>query len=115
MSHYGISAIHWNAALGAIDEVRLHRIVRGDRAGEFKLAPGEPAWCSDVVALIQAGHTVWVVAGDGRGKHVNTAHVRFDVGAGGHMDLYSCARDGTRTSALRDLPRYERPEDSPVR
>ena len=113
MSHYGISAIHWNANLGEIDEVQLHKFVRQKREGAFALAHGEPAWCSDVVNLIRGGDTVWVMVADGAGNHKNTDHVRINIKHGGHEYLYSCTKDGTPTSALTDLPRYERPDDPP--
>jgi hypothetical protein len=110
MSHYGIVATHWNANLGEIDEVQLHRIVRRG-AGRFGLSPGEPTWCSDVAHLIDAGHTVWVVVTEAHGKYTNTQRVGVDTDEGGRRRLYSRARDGTPTSALADLPRYIRPDD----
>ena len=59
MDHYGISAIHWNANLGEIDEVLLHKFVRDERNGAVLLKHGEPAWCSEVVNLIREGDMVW--------------------------------------------------------
>jgi hypothetical protein len=112
MGHYGISAIHWNANLVAIDEVRLHKIVRRDHPGEFAVSHGEPAWSSDVMNLIRGGNTVWVIVSVGPGSYKNTDHVRINVKAGGRGYLYSCTADGTPTSALTDLPRYQRADDS---
>jgi hypothetical protein len=110
MSHYGIVATHWNASLGEIDEVQLHKVVRRGQA-RFGLSPGEPTWCSDVAHLIDAGHTVWVVVTDRHGKYTNTERVGVDTDEGGRRRLYSRAKDGTTTSALADLPRYIRPDD----
>ena len=111
MSQYGISAIHWNANLAAIDEVQLHKIVRGDRQGEFAVSHGEPTWSSDVMNLIRGGDTVWVIVSVGPGTYKNTDHVRINVKQGGRGYLYSCTSDGTTTSALIDLPRYQRSDD----
>ena len=55
MNHYGISAIHWNEAVGEVDEVLLHKFVRHERDGVLVIKHGEPAWCSDVVSLIRSG------------------------------------------------------------
>ena len=112
MSHYGISAIHWNAHLDTIDEVRLHRIVRGDHPGAFAVSHAEPAWSSDVMNLIRGGDTIWILVSVGPGSYKNTDHVRINVKQGGRGYLYSCAADGTPTSALTDLPRYQRSDDS---
>jgi hypothetical protein len=114
MSHYGISAIHWNVNLGEIDEVQLHRIVQQDHKGTFAVSHGEPAWCSDVVSIIQGGDTVWVIVSVApSGRYKNTDHVRINVKHGGHLYLYSCWRDGTPTSSLMDLPRYQKADDPP--
>lgn len=110
MSHYGILATHWNVGLGGIDEVELHKVVQKEQ-GRFGLSPGELAWCSEVADLIEAGHTVWVIVADAKGKYRNTDRVRIDTKGGGRKSLYSCAEDGTPTSALTDLPRYIRPDD----
>jgi hypothetical protein len=112
MAYYGISAIHWNANLGEIDEVQLRKIVRQWREGVFKLSHAEPAWCSDVVGLIRGGDKVWVMVPDGSGKYKNTDRVRVNVKRDGHPYLYSCTGDGTPTSALTELPRYLRPDDA---
>ncbi len=114
MNHYGITAVHWNLNLAEIDEVQLHKIVRNDPKGTFLLSHGEPTWCSDVVELIRGGNTVWVMVPDGHGHHMNTEHVRINVKPGGHQYLYSCTKDGTPTSTLTDLPRYQAPDDPPV-
>ena len=113
MSHYGISAIHWNESLGAIDEVLLHKFV--EHEGTFVLKHGEPAWCSDVVSLIRDGGMVWVMLSAGRHNYKNTDHVRINVKRGRQAYLYSCTRSGTPTTALTDLPRYERQDDLPPR
>ena len=106
MNRYGISAIHWNENLGEIDEVLLHKFV--EHEGTFVLKHGEPAWCSDVVSLIRGGDMVWVVLSAGRHNYKNTDHVRINVKRGRQAYLYSCTRSGTPTTALTDLPRYER-------
>jgi len=111
MSHYGISAIHWNVNLAAIDEVRLHKLVR-DGDGAFAISHAEPAWSSDVMNLIRGGATVWVMVSVGPGSYKNTDHVRINVKQGGRGYLYSCTADGTPTPALTDLPRYQRSDDS---
>ena len=113
MNHYGISAIHWNENLGEIDEVLLHKFV--EHEGTFVLKHGEPAWCSDVVSLIRGGDMVWVMLSAGRHNYKNTDHVRINVKRGRQAYLYSCTRSGTPTTALTDLPRYERPDDLPPR
>jgi len=110
MSHYGIIATHWNANLGEIDEVQLHRIVRRETGG-FAFAPGELIWCYEVAHLIENGQTVWIIASDGLGKYRNTERVRVGIGEGGRKYLYSCTKDGTPTSSLSKLPRYLRPDD----
>ena len=110
MSHYGISAVHWNADLAVIDEVRLHKLVRV-RDGPFAISHAEPAWSSDVMNLIRGGDTVWVMVSVGPGSYKNTDHVRINVKQGGRGYLYSCSSDGTPTAALEELPRYERPDD----
>ena len=113
MNHYGISAIHWNNDLGEIDEVLLHKFV--EHEGTFALKHGEPALCSDVVSLIRGGDTVWVMLSAGRHKYKNTNHVRINVKRGREAYLYSCTRNGTPTTALTDLPRYESRDDLPPR
>jgi len=115
MNHYGISAIHWNANLGEIDEVHLHKVVRQEREGVFALRRGEPAWCADVASLIRGGDTVWVMMAAGRGSYKNTDRVGINVKLGRHEYLYSHMKDGTPTTALTDLPRYDRLEDPPAR
>ncbi len=110
MSHYGILATHWNVSVGEIDEVELRKVVQKEQ-GRFGLSPGELAWCADVANLIDAGHTVWVIVADAKGRYRNTDRVRVEVKDGGRKSLYSCAEDGTPTSALTDLPRYIRPDD----
>ena len=114
MSHYGISAIHWNANLGEIDEVQLHKVVRQEREGVFALRHGEPAWCADVASLIRGGNTVWVVVTEGPGTYKNTDRVGINVKLGRHEYLYSHTTDGTPTTALTDLPRYRRADDPPT-
>jgi hypothetical protein len=115
MNHYGISAIHWNANLGEIDEVLLHRLVRHETEGTFVLKHGEPAWCSDVVRLIRGGDIVWIMLAAGRDSYKNTDHVGINVKRGRQAYLYSCTKDGTPTTALTDLPRYQKPDDPPPR
>ena len=115
MNHYGISAIHWNANIGEIDEVLLHRLVRNETKGTFVLKHGEPVWCSDVVRLIRGGDMVWVMLAAGRDSYKNTDHVGINVKRGQQAYLYSCTKDGTPTTALTDLPRYEKPDDLPPR
>ena len=114
MSHYGISAIHWNANLAEIDEVQLHKVVERAGGGALALRHGEPAWCSDVVSLIRDGHSVWVmVSVDRRGSYRNTDRVGINRKLRGREYLYSYADDGTPTLALTDLPRYQRQDDGP--
>ena len=114
MSHYGISAIHWNANLDAVDEVQLHKFVQQGDKGTVAISHGEPAQASDVMKLIRGGDTVWVMVSVGPSKHKNTDYVRINVKQGGHEYLYSCTNDGTPTSALTDLPRRQRPDDPPA-
>ena len=113
MDHYGISAIHWNANLGEIDEVLLHKFVRHERESTFVLTHGEPTWCSDVVTLIRSGDMVWVTMSVGQGNYRNTDHVGVNVKRGQQAYLYSCTKDGTPTAALAELPRYQKPDDAP--
>ncbi len=113
MNHYGISAIHWNANLGEIDEVQLHKVVRQQHEGAFALRHGEPASCADVASLIRGGDTVWVMVAAGRGSYRNTDRVGINVKIGRHEYLYSHTKDGTPTTALTDLPHYDRPDDPP--
>jgi hypothetical protein len=115
MDHYGISAIHWNANLGEIDEVLLHKLVRHEREGAFVLKRGEPAWCSDVVRLIRGGDMVWIMQVVGRDSYKNTDHVGINVRRGQQAYLYSCTKNGTPTTALSDLPRYQKPDDPPLK
>ncbi|HEX9302206.1 MAG TPA: hypothetical protein VF959_07640 [Casimicrobiaceae bacterium] len=115
MNHYGISAIHWNARLGEIDEVLLHKLVRHEREGMFVLEHGKAVWCSDVVRLIRGGDVVWVMMAAGRDSYKNTDHVGINVKRGQQAYLYSCTKDGTPTTALTELPRYQKPNDPPPR
>ena len=110
MSHYGISAIHWNANLGEIDEVLLHKFVRHEPDGAPVLKHGEPTWCSDVVSLIRGGDMVWVLRSADGGRYKNTDHVGVNAKRGRQDYLCSCMKDGTPTTALADLPRYQKPE-----
>ena len=113
MSHYGISAVHWNVNLGEVDEVQFHEIVH-DPKGTFAVSRGEPTWCSDVVSLIHRGNTIWVLVSVApAGSYKNTDHIRIGVKQGGRQYLYSCTRDGTPTPAFSDLPRYQRADDLP--
>ena len=113
MSHYGISAIHWNARRREIDEVVLHQVVQQEREGIFALRQGKPASYADVANLIAGGDTVWVVVTEGPGTYKNTDHV--GIKRGQHEHLYSYTKDGTPTPALIDLPRYRLPDDPPPR
>ena len=114
MSHYGISAIHWNANLAEVDEVQLHKVVEREGGGALALRHAEPAWCADVVDLIRDGHTVWVmVAAHRRGSFRNTDRVGINRKRNEREFLYSYADDGTPTLALLGLPRYQKPEDAP--
>ena len=79
MNHYGISAIHWNAKLGEVDEVLLHKFARNERQGTFVLKHGERARCSDVVNLIRGGDMVWIVQAVGGASYKNTDHVGINV------------------------------------
>jgi hypothetical protein len=114
MSHYGISAIHWNANLGEIDEVQLHKVVEREGGGALALRHGEPAWCADVVSLIRGGDTVWVMVNAGRDRYRNTDRVGINVRRGKREYLYSYADDGAPTTTLNDLPRYQKADDSPA-
>ena len=111
MSHYGISAIHWNASLGEVDEVQLHKVVRQEPEGGFAIQHRETAWSADVAKLIRAGDTVWVMVAAGLGRYRNTGRVGIDTRPGGQEYLYSCTGDGTATTAFTDLPHYRRADD----
>ncbi len=115
MNHYGISAIHWNAKLGEVDEVLLHKFARNERQGTFVLKHGERARCSDVVNLIRGGDMVWIVQAVGGASYKNTDHVGINVKRSQRAYLYSCTKDGTPTTALDDLPRYQTLDDPPRR
>ena len=115
MNHYGISAIHWNAKLGEVDEVLLHKFARNERQGTFVLKHGERARCSDVVNLIRGGDMVWIVQAVGGASYKNTDHVGINVKRSQRAYLYSCTKDGTPTTALDDLPRYQTSDDPPRR
>ena len=114
MNHYGISAIHWNEAVGEVDEVLLHKFVRHERDGVPVIKHGEPAWCSDVVSLIRSGDMVWVLLSVGQGRYKNTDRVGVNVKRGRPAYLYSCTMDGSPTAALAELPRYQKPDESPL-
>ena len=114
MNHYGISAIHWNANLGEVDEVLLHKFVRNERQGTFVLQHGERTLCSDVVRLIRGGDMVWIVQAVGGDGYKNTDHVGINVKRSQQAHVYSCTKDGTPTTALTDLPRYQKPSDAPT-
>ena len=58
---------------------------------------------------------VWVMRSAGLHNYKNTDHVRINVKRGRQAYLYSCTRSGTPTTALTDLPRYERQDDLPPR
>ena len=90
----------------------LHKFI--EHEGTFVLKHGEPASCSDVLSLIRGGDKVWVMLSAGRHNYKNTDHVRINVKRGRQAYLYSCTRSGTSTTALTDLPRYERPDDRPL-
>ncbi len=111
MNHYGISAIHWDMNLGEIDQVLLHKVVRDERSGMIALGHGERVWCEDVARLIRGGDKVWVMQSVGRDSYRNTDHVGINVRRGRHAYLYSHRKDGTPTTALTDLPRYDRQDD----
>ena len=114
MNHYGISAIHWNADLGEIDEVLLHKLVWHEHERMFAFEPGEPTTCSDVVRRIRGDEMVWVLQDARRGSYKNTDHVGINVKRDRQAYLYSCTKDGTPTPALTDLPRYPKPDDPPL-
>ncbi len=114
MNHYGISAIHWNADLGEIDQVLLHRLARREREGTFVFEPGEPTSSYDVVRRIRCGDVVWVMRDAGQGRYINTDHVGINAKRGRQVYLYSCTKDGTPTAALTDLPHYPKPHDAPL-
>ncbi len=111
MNHYGISAIHWDVILGEIDQVLLHKVVRHDHDGMFALTHGERVWCADVARLIRRGDQVWVMQSAGRGSYKNTDHVSINKQRRRNGYLYSHTKDGTPTTALTDLPRYDWPDD----
>ena len=110
MDHYGISAIHWNTDLGEIDQLLLHKVERDDR-NRFALGDGERVFCDDVARLIRGGDKVWVMQSAGRGRYKNTDHVGINVKRGRQPYLYSHTKDGTPTTALADLPRYDLQND----
>ena len=111
MDHYGISAIHWNTDLGEIDQVLLHKVERDER-NRFALGRAERVLSEDVVRLIRGGDKVWVMQSAGRDSYKNTDHVGINVKRGRRPYLYSYMKDGTPTTALTDLPRYDRQDDS---
>ena len=113
MNHYGISAIHWNANLGELDEVMLHKFVRHERDGSVVIKHGEPAPCTDVVGLIRGGDMVWVLLAVAPRSYKNTDRVGVNVKRGRSAYLYSCTMDGTPTPALAELPRYQKPDEPP--
>ena len=114
MNHYGISAIHWDADLGEIDEVLLHRLGRHERGDTFFFERGRRTSCSDVVGHIRRGDVVWVMQRTGQGRYINTDHVGINVKRGRQAYLYSCTKEGTPTPALTNLHRYQKPEDAPA-
>ena len=111
MSHFGITAIHWNARRREVDEVLLHTVVRKETAGSFALRHGKTASAVDVAKLIASGDTVWVMTPEGPHRYKNTS--RVGLRRGEHERLYSYADDGKTTSALVDLPRYRLADDPP--
>jgi hypothetical protein len=113
VSHYGISAIHWNENLGEIDDVLLHEFVH-DQKGSFAISHGKPTWCSDVLSLIYGGNTIWILVSVDSRRYKNTDLVRLNVKQGRRQYLYSCTDDGSPTSSLMELPRYRRPDDLPT-
>ena len=50
---------------------------------------------------------VWVVQAAGRDSYKNTDHVGINAKRSQQASLYSCTKDGTPTTALTDLPRYQ--------
>ncbi len=53
----------------------------------------------------------WVMVATGPGSYRNTDRVGINVKIGRHEYLYSHTKDGAPTTALTDLPRYDRPVD----
>jgi hypothetical protein len=114
MSHYGITAIHWNADINDIDEVQLHKVVRQAGDNGYALRRGERVACADVAKLIHGGDTVWVMVDAGLGRYRNTDRVGTKDQLG-HAHLFSCAQDDSLTSLLITLPRYRKVDDLPRR
>jgi hypothetical protein len=110
MNHYGISAIHWNADLGEVDEVLLHKLVWHEHKRMFAFEPGEPTTCSDVVR-----HS-WRRNGLGKlrtpvGAATRTRITSVSTSRDRQAYLTVAIHGRTPTPALTDLPRY--PADDP--
>ena len=68
---------------------------------------------AELVAKLSAPRAVWVMVPVGPGRYKNTDRVRINVKQGGRGYLYSCTSEGTPTTALTELPRYQRTDDPP--
>jgi len=96
MSHFGITAIRWNAQHTEVELCMLHEIAETDRG--FEVLDGKPAPFDQVANLIACHDKVWVME--------KGAHNAYDKGSavlvkqGQQEYLYS------EDNSLFDLPTF---------
>lgn len=97
MSHFGITAIRWNADRTEVDQCMVHPVEQ--RGDEFVLGAGTPTDFSDVANLIVGGAKVWVMEADGTGRYDRKAAVQIRVG--------QVERLFTKDNSLFDLSEFQ--------
>jgi len=104
MSHFGISAVRWNAAHTEVEHCMVHRI--NSDGDEFVADDGEPKPFHEVASRIAASDTVWVLVKDvGADNYDRVDKVRIKTGPHEYLESFS---DDTKeaTQSLYDLPAF---------
>lgn len=96
MSHFGITAIRWNAARTEVDSCMVHPIQK--QGHDFVLGEGAPMEFSDVADRIVGGDKVWVMERNGADKYDKRCAVQ--VTSGQQERLF------TDDNSLFDLPEF---------
>ncbi|KIX67123.1 hypothetical protein [Burkholderia pseudomallei] len=107
MSYYGISAIKLDSTGAEVEEAKVHKFSKNASAdSEDGLDEGTAMAYHEVASLINTcGDTVFVIVPNDHGGYRHTDKVR--VKPGQYEYLESFGTNGTATTALMELPKYQ--------
>jgi len=95
MSHFGITAIRWNADRTEVESCMVHAIAKDGET--FVLTDGKSMPFSNVASLIVSGDNVWVMEQSGADTYDKRCAVQV---RGQHEYLF------TEDNSLFDLPEF---------